>query len=308
MENIEKFLEKLYSHPYFAPVLYAVIAILAVAFIIVLIMAVKDAKKNKINNNNENSNNNSQNAFQPVQTPPVDVSVQPNLASPIIENNQPVVTTISQNEASLNSNNSFDITIDNPVEEKSNGEIVINSTPGTSNTDAPIEIEPNIQQYTNIFPQVSDNIEIEVPAKSEVASTPNFSVDNSGEPARIGIDNFSIGNSVTTQEDVDKAESDLDEIAATLLAEYKKETLPAANNVEVNDSEKNKDIDPFSSIYVTPEVNHSAPTIDNVPSFADIPTPQPVRVVNSSTVIDSSKQNNGFDFNSIATEEYNLKK
>ena len=72
----------------------------------------------------------------------------------------------------------------------------------------------------------------------------------------------------------------------------------------------------FSSIYVTPgaipkKEEDSVPTPTELPNFADIPAPTPVRVVNETSIIDSSakyKQEIKADDVSETSEEYTLKK
>ncbi len=132
-------------------------------------------------------------------------------------------------------------------------------------------------------------------------------------------------------QEVIAAENDLDKIASTLLEEYKKET-PAAKefdfdemkfdndeNVEEdksnevtleNHDESKNTAEQFSSVYVTPDTLEEKS--DNF-NLDDIPAPQPVRVVNTSRVIDSSKkdvnlEDTKVDINSLNTEEYNLKR
>ena len=72
----------------------------------------------------------------------------------------------------------------------------------------------------------------------------------------------------------------------------------------------------FSSIYVTPgaiskKEEETIPTPTELPNFADIPAPTPVRVVNETSIIDSSakyKQEIKADDVSETSEEYTLKK
>ena len=111
------------------------------------------------------------------------------------------------------------------------------------------------------------------------------------------------------------AETDLDEIAATLLSEYQKEApavAPApATEVELPKSEDNTNVAPsneqFSSVFVTPNSLPNEEKVADIPSLNDIPAPQPVRVVNQSTIIDSSKKDN-VNVNNIEAETYNLNK
>ena len=110
------------------------------------------------------------------------------------------------------------------------------------------------------------------------------------------VDNFNVEEKVNvTEEEVSKAENDLDTIAATLLAEYKKENVEDGVT-EVSETSSPKD--QFSSVYVKPDtlpVEEKKRT--NIPNFADIPMPQGVRVVNSSNIIDSSVSNKQEDNN-----------
>jgi len=106
-----------------------------------------------------------------------------------------------------------------------------------------------------------------------------------------------------TQEEVKQAENDLDLIAATLLKEYKKETP----------SEENAVNDQFSSVFVSPDVlpnivEENKEDVKTMPNFADIPAPQPVRVIDASTIIDSSKKENEVNINNIVNEQYNIRK
>ena len=72
----------------------------------------------------------------------------------------------------------------------------------------------------------------------------------------------------------------------------------------------------FSSIYVTPgaiskKEEETIPAPTELPNFADIPAPTPVRVVNETSIIDSSakyKQEIKADDVSETSEEYTLKK
>ena len=82
------------------------------------------------------------------------------------------------------------------------------------------------------------------------------------------------------------AMNDLDSIASTLLSQYKKDV--PEEKVEAPS--------------VAPV--QSEPVASEVPSFTDIPVPQPVRVTESANVIDSGKQN----VSNIQAEEYNINK
>lgn len=101
-----------------------------------------------------------------------------------------------------------------------------------------------------------------------------------------------------SENEVEKAENDLDSIAATLLSEYQKEETPKVETPVVQPNE-------FSAVGITPNtLPVEEETSSNIPNLSDIPVPQPVRVTETSTVIDSSKQN----LDDIPTEEYNINK
>lgn len=112
------------------------------------------------------------------------------------------------------------------------------------------------------------------------------------EPQDIKIDSIP---DVDTP-DVTKAENDLDSIAASLLSDYQKEKEEKVETPTVQPNE-------FSSVGITP---NTLPVEEeksfDIPNLNDIPVPQPVRVTETSTVIDSSKQS----VDSIPTEEYNI--
>ena len=117
-----------------------------------------------------------------------------------------------------------------------------------------------------------------------------------------------VENEEVASVELERAENDLDEIAATLLREYQKED---------SDDEKIETPhvvdDQISPVFVTPDTlpnkveENNDVTIDNMPSLSDIPLPQPVRVVSQSQIIDSSKKDNK-SINDIETEEYNIKR
>ncbi len=116
-----------------------------------------------------------------------------------------------------------------------------------------------------------------------------------------------IENEEVASIELERAENDLDEIAATLLKEYQKEE---SEEDEVIDKPQvaEKQISP---VFVTPDTlpakEEEKEAEIEMPSLSDIPVPQPVRVVQSSQIIDSSKKES-FSINDIETEEYNLKR
>lgn len=274
-----EFLEKLYSQEYFAPVLFIIIAILAVLFVIVLALALKDAKKNKkkVENNENNSVDN--NAFAPVSEAPQDVTID------IVPDEVPVQQPV-QEEAAQN------VVQENVVSS-------VEPTPsGFENVqiDAPVASEeiasPAVEnQETTISPSV----ETPVAPASEVVNPVETNMPIN--PTEIKVEE----SPVASAEDVAKAENDLDAIAATLLSEYQKDDNKETETVEKNIQQPEQ----ISPVFVTPNVlpGNEEQSVE-LPNLTDIPAPQPVRVTETSTVIDSSKQN----LNNIPTEEYNINK
>ena len=182
-----------------------------------------------------------------------------------------------------------------------------------------VELTPEVKEETTVVTEdpVVSNLEPETNTFEEVqidipeAIAPISDEDEEEKPLdTAGNETIKVEESpVASSEEVAKAENELDQIAATLLAEYQKE--PAAS--EVTESpvapapvESNEQ---FSSVFVTP---NTLPAEEekkaDIPDIADIPLPQPVRVVSQSTIIDSSNQENPVDINNMEAEEYNIKR
>ena len=275
------FLEKLYENNLFAPILFGIIAVLAVLFIIVLILAMKDAKKNKSKKATQ-----AQDAFNQVTTEPTEVNVDANKVE-VKDETQAEENVISSVVPSAGSFENVNIEV-------------------PTNIDSPVIAVPEEQQNNTQEvkgennPSASQEVVVK-PAENEIA------FENVEAP--IQTEN----SPVSSVEEVKKAEKDLDEIAATLFSEYHKESVPTQDNVDlpksnVEDVKQNSN-DQFSSVFVTSDTLPAEEKSDEntVPSLNDIPAPQPVRVVNQSSIIDSSKKEN-IDVNNIETETYNLNK
>ena len=115
-----------------------------------------------------------------------------------------------------------------------------------------------------------------------------------------------IENEEVASIELERAENDLDEIAATLLKEYQKEKEDDEEVVEKPQVAEQQ----ISPVFVTPDtipVKEEEKESIEMPILNDIPVPQPVRVVQSSQIIDSSKKEN-VSINDIETEEYNIKR
>ena len=173
------------------------------------------------------------------------------------------------------------------------------SNPETSE----VKIEPEIKEgsvISNVEPSANGFENIEVPAPVvENNETPIVSEQSVDIPAPVQEEPQDIKLETelpAVNNEVEKAESDLDSIAATLLNEYKKDDA-VGSSVEEPKS--------FSSVDVTPNTLPAEEVKNDVsfPNLNDIPVPQPVRVTETATVIDSSKQN----VDNISAEEYNLK-
>ena len=147
---------------------------------------------------------------------------------------------------------------------------------GFENVEVPAPVEEN-----NETPIVA---EAPAPSIEPVVAAPE-------EPQDIKIDSIP---EVETPE-VEKAENDLDSIAASLLSDYQKENEEKVETPSVQPNE-------FSSVGITPNTLPVEEEKNDMPNLSDIPVPQPVRVTETSTVIDSSKQS----VDSIPTEEYNI--
>ncbi|MBR1416363.1 MAG: hypothetical protein IJ572_00905 [Bacilli bacterium] len=337
------FLEDLYSKEYFAPVLFGIIIFLAILFVVVLILAIKDGKKNK---KKAEENPQSVDAFNQVEQNPTPVELtstpdanQPVEVTPAIQEIQPeVVPTVTVGDDIVNNVTPVSDTFENVavepptqiveqnVVEPAPSAVESEVSPTNIDLNAPIELT-SVPSETVVAP--TESVIPQVETKEEPVLQP---IEN--QPIQINVENPVVSEPVlapsidatepkeTTTDDITKAESDLDEIAATLLAEYQKEGVKqeteaqqepisfnqAAEEVPLTSPQN----DQFSSVFVTPDTlpnptPNEAPVPENMPSLNDIPTPQPVRVVNSSTIIDSSSQNN-IDINNINAEEYNINK
>ena len=258
-----EFLEKLYSQEYFAPILFTIIAILAVLFIIVLILALRDAKKKKGAVDNTTTD-----AFAKTNEEVQEINV--NVSAPeVSEENkeekkeESVINSVEPTAAGFEN-----VEVPAPVAEE-------NETPISN----PINVEPTSEI---VAPASEESQDIKIEATPEVI-TPVVSAPASN--------------------DVEKAENDLDSIAATLLSEYQKDGSSNETKVETPSVQSATE---FSSVGITPNtlpVENENKSVE-IPGLNDIPVPQPVRVTETSTVIDSSKQK----VDSIPTEEYNLNK
>ena len=123
------------------------------------------------------------------------------------------------------------------------------------------------------------------------------------------VGEIKVENEEVASIELERAENDLDEIAATLLKEYQKETdNDDEERVEIPQANDNQ----TSPVFVTPDtlpnkVDEEKVEAKEMPNLIDIPVPQPIRVVQSSQVIDSSKKEN-ISLNEIENEEYSIKR
>lgn len=152
-------------------------------------------------------------------------------------------------------------------------ENVVNSVEATPTGFANVEVPAPVAE--------SNETPIVTPPTFE-AATPDVPVE---EPQDIKIEE---APKVEVNQE-QSAMNDLDSIASTLLSQYKKEEAP---KVEA----------PVEAPSVAPV--QSEAVASDIPSFGDIPVPQPVRVTDSANVIDSSSQNVA----NIRAEEYNINK
>ena len=183
-------------------------------------------------------------------------------------------------------------------------EINVNVSAPVAPVEAPVETpqeevkEENVISSVEPTPTGFESVEVPAPVvennETPIVSETPASVETpvQDEPQDIKIDNIP---EVSTS-DVEKAENDLDSIAASLLSDYQKE----------NEKKEEPSIQPneFSAVGITPNTLPVEEEKTEMPGLSDIPVPQPVRVTDTSTVIDSSKQ--GVD--NIPTEEYNINK
>ena len=301
---IMNFLESLYSKQWFLPLLIGLIVILVILFIVILIVAIKDAKKNKkietITKESDAADNESDVAFSDYSGEGLEIKIDPKsvlLENDIIEDKKKVDENKYENR-----NKEIEATFDD--------------------NDVTFITDENSNSVDDII-KFNDDKEVVVENVENISENKNESKEE-------------INN-------VEEAEKDLDEIATSLFEDYKKETLEDnelnLDDIKFDDDEEvvlpeieekveepqieedhiveekkevNKPNEQFSSIYVTPDTLD-----DNEEDFGDfdlndIPSPQPVRVVNSSTIIDSSKKVNLEDtqvnMNDITTEEYHIKR
>ena len=148
---------------------------------------------------------------------------------------------------------------------------------------------------------IADNNESTITSQEVVTPSVDNVVTPEVETPEIKIETPEEVVTEINSNDVAQAENDLDSIAATLLSEYKKDN----QSVEVPSEEVSTQPSEFSSVGVTPDVLPAEEKKDSeLPSLNDIPVPQPVRVTDTSTIIDSSKQN----IDNIQTEEYSINK
>lgn len=271
-----EFLEKLYSNELFAPILFIIIAVLAVAFIIVLILALKDAKKNK---GVDGSGTPIENTFAQQEQVPTAVNVP-------VEGQVEPVQNFEQNNPTIAPDN------------------VIESVQPTNNTFESVNIEAPTPSVEPVVVQPVDQ-----PSMVQSSVQPVVNPVNPVETVVPQVESPDIkieASPVATQEDVNRAENDLDQIAATLLKEYQKEAPGVVNPIKEEVSSVVQPSEQISPVFVSPDTlpNKVEETSTGISNLSDIPTPQPVRVTNTSTVIDSSNQN----INNIATEEYNISK
>ena len=231
-----EFIEKLYSNPLFAPILFTCVGILTVLFIVVLILAIKDSNKSKKS-----------------------------------------VVEVANNSDEFNKLN--EEAIDTPLENvKEDKQLALDDS------------KDNV--IDSVVPESNTFEEVKIDAPEEVA------LENDDE---IKVENEEVASI-----ELERAENDLDEIAATLLKEYQKETSDDEEVIEtphVADSQ-------ISSVFVSPDTLPNKVEEEDkfdLPSLNDIPVPQPVRVVQSSQIVDSSKKENK-TINDIETEEYSIRR
>ena len=182
----------------------------------------------------------------------------------------------------------------NEVKEENKEESVISSVEPTNNGFEDVAVEAPVAE-NNEIPIVNEN-------NSEANVEPTFEPVSPVAPVEEQNEIKIEPEAEVSSNDVEKAESDLDAIAATLLSEYQKD-----GEAKEEDKVETPSVQPdqFSAVGVTP---NTLPNVEeeetSVPNLNDIPTPQPVRVTDTSTVIDSSKAN----VDNIPTEEYNINK
>ncbi len=167
--------------------------------------------------------------------------------------------------------------------------------------EAPIEapVETNDFKFKNDFKEdVVDNLVSENDSFEEVTiEAPKADLEDDN---KIKIENEEVASI-----ELERAENDLDEIAATLLKEYQKEE----DDEEVVETPQVAETQ-ISPVFVSPNtlpVKEEDKVEIEMPSLSDIPVPQPVRVVQSSQIIDSSKKEN-VSINDIEAEEYSIKR
>lgn len=172
-------------------------------------------------------------------------------------------------------------------------EISINIAP--SSTEVKAEI-PTVNVISSVDPTTNSFQNIEVPApivennETPIVAAPTEEIVQPVAPVEEPQD-IKIESAPSVSADVNSS-NDLDAIASTLLSEYQKDK-EVSEKVET----------PAPEVATNPLPVEEKKEID-LPSLNDIPVPQPVKVTETQTVIDSSKQS----VDSIQTEEYNINK
>ena len=189
-----------------------------------------------------------------------------------------------------------------------------------------VEIVENPEDFTkynaNFETAAEEDFEIKEEEKQKVYEEPKENIVNNVVPEKDNFESVAIDAPEEIKEDLseikveneevasielERAENDLDEIASTLLKEYQKET----NDDEKVEAPVNTETQ-TSPVFVSPDTlpvkeEEEKPVAQEMPSLSDIPLPQPVRVVQQSTIVDSSKKEN-VGLNQIQNEEYNIKR
>ena len=151
---------------------------------------------------------------------------------------------------------------------------------------------PKEEIISNVVPEQDNFEDVSIDAPEEIK-------EDSGE--------IKVENEEVSSIELERAENDLDEIASTLLKEYQKETN---DDERVETPVNTATVTPTSPVNVVPDVlpnpvEEVKPVAQEMPSISDIPVPQPVRVVQQSTIVDSSKKEN-VELNQIQNEEYRI--
>ena len=242
-------LDKVFSFQYFGIILFSVIGILAVLFVILFAVAIKDAKKNKINNNIEEQNEEEKN-------------------DSIKETNK-------------------------KKEEK--------KTKKAEKEDKKEEVkELKKEEPQEEIEEVSIKEEIEIPIEEviEPQEDNDIDLDVSLEKTLADLDNTLASLNITKEDaieepviedvkiDVTQENEDLQNLAMSLVKDYKKEKKPK----EVVKEEKK--IEPIA-----------------MPNLDDIPMPQAIKVIDSTPINNPKKRTvkRRTAIDSIVGEEYKLK-